>query len=288
MKLYLHIAGSSSKPKRAQPKNENLITFSDMDFTSTIITQDEYSVSKLPGSTNSLSGKTSTDSTRKDHYKHNEGLLKPSQVPEMSAGSSSAGKSQESNKLNGEVVRIDDLRFSELSLASGEEDLKGNGSEINEQVCTGKGSASDTVDIKSSLKSSDSKKLNRSVTWADEITVGNASDLCEYKESGDKTRISVLEMEGNENSYRLASAEALADALMQVSDVVASGKSDVSDAVSEMGLIILPPPQELDGSTPQEDDDNEHNSELIPSKWPSKLGEPNFDLFDSDDSWKAL
>lgn len=76
---------------------------------------------------------------------------------------------------------------------------------------------------KSSLKSSGSKKLCRSVTWADEKTDSSGSgNLCEVKEMGDG--------DGDDDALRFASAEACAMALSQAVEAVASGDSDAADA----------------------------------------------------------
>lgn len=54
--------------------------------------------------------------------------------------------------------------------------------------------------------------------------------------------------------------------------------------VSDAGLIILPPPSELDGAETLEEGDM-LNPEGATIKWPSKPGVPNYDLLESDDSW---
>nr|GEX14093.1 putative RNA polymerase II subunit B1 CTD phosphatase RPAP2 homolog [Tanacetum cinerariifolium] len=84
-----------------------------------------------------------------------------------------------------------------------------------------------------------------------------------------------------DHAFRLASAEACAEALKQAAEAVASGEFYAPDAVSEAGLVILPPSH----------DDNEVVSEgtvdpePAPVKWPQKTGIVEADFLDSDDSW---
>lgn len=54
--------------------------------------------------------------------------------------------------------------------------------------------------------------------------------------------------------------------------------------MSEAGVIILPPPREVDEAEPQENGDAMDTDPSV-LKWPSKPGFPNYDLFDSEDSW---
>lgn len=91
----------------------------------------------------------------------------------------------------------------------------------------GKESASGATALKSSLKTSDSKKATCSVTWADEGSNVDRENLCEFEELKDG--------EGDGDSYRFASAEACAKALSEAAEAVASGKSDASDA----GIVFL-------------------------------------------------
>ena len=54
--------------------------------------------------------------------------------------------------------------------------------------------------------------------------------------------------------------------------------------VSEAGIIILPPPHNMDMEESQVNP-NMLEPEPTPSKWPGKPGVPNYNLFDSEDSW---
>ncbi|PIA60892.1 hypothetical protein AQUCO_00300423v1 [Aquilegia coerulea] len=55
-----------------------------------------------------------------------------------------------------------------------------------------------------------------------------------------------LNVEDDIGSIRLESAEACALALSQAAEAVASGEVDVTNAVSEVGIVILPQPHEID------------------------------------------
>lgn len=54
--------------------------------------------------------------------------------------------------------------------------------------------------------------------------------------------------------------------------------------VSEAGIIILPPPQEMDEVDCQENG-QVLGAESHSQNWPTKPGLPNYNLFDSEDSW---
>ncbi|KAL0364882.1 UNVERIFIED_CONTAM: putative RNA polymerase II subunit B1 CTD phosphatase RPAP2 [Sesamum angustifolium] len=138
----------------------------------------------------------------------------------------------------------------------------------------GKECASGATALKSSLKTSDSKKATRSVTWADAKTDGDGQNLCEFREvKAEKgalvTSHSAVQEVGDE-SYRIASAEACARALSQASEAVASGQHDVSDAVDEAKREEIGDVTDMDP---------------VLLKWPPKPGFSNADLFDSEDSW---
>lgn len=215
--------GSNRKDPKLKREEEGI--FGEMDFMSTIITQDDgYSISK------EASG--GTKNTRKK-TKH-KGRLKISScnVPETT---SSDKESQPS--------------------------------------CSG---------LKSSLKSSLSatSRRNRSVSWADDGE--HNQRLCDFSEKQSSSSSKSIDDDGD-GSFRLASAEACAAALSQAAEAVASGESDAPDAVSEAGLVILPPPHPAD--------ENESVSEgaIDPEpariKWPKKTGITESDFFDSEDSW---
>ncbi|OMP02460.1 hypothetical protein COLO4_11087 [Corchorus olitorius] len=145
-----------------------------------------------------------------------------------------------------------------------------------------------------SRKNEGAKKLNRSVTWADnkEVNDSGNGNLCEVREmesmKGDSEIYGGAADGDEDNMLRYASAEACAMALSKAAEAVASGDSDITDAFSEAGLIILPRPSEVDKEEPMKDVQTlepEPETATAPVKWPSKPGIPSYDLFDTEDSW---
>ncbi|MED6182469.1 hypothetical protein PIB30_028735 [Stylosanthes scabra] len=308
--------------------DKNLI-INDMDFTSTIIMSDEYSVSKaLPGHTD----------TKVDHQiKSTASVEKPKRIGSKKAVTkdgdsiqelSSSFKSglnlsaSEKEKEPCEAVLRPPLDASDktnvvhaVSISERQCDVEKNYSEMapvkkgecsvsvndgastsnldaannEEKVKIEKTAGSSKNKPKSSLKGSGEKKLSRSVTWADEKNNSSGSnDLCQVKEFGDTKHKSDLvddtKVADDEDMFRRTSAEACAMALNQASEAVASGDFDVADAVSEAGLIILPPPQDNVEKETKDNIDMEE-TESVTVKWPQKPGFPEFDVFDNEDSW---
>ncbi|KAK1280831.1 hypothetical protein QJS04_geneDACA004647 [Acorus gramineus] len=130
----------------------------------------------------------------------------------------------------------------------------------------------DKSTLKSSLKTSGTKDPKRSVKWADENKTKNLVE----RESA---------YEDVESSLRLASAEACAAALAQAAEAAASGELDADNAVSEAGLIIVPPPVEPEGKDDNDDDDMDIEMDRGLGKWPKKPVLLDTDVFDTEDSW---
>ncbi|CAA2984254.1 RNA polymerase II subunit B1 CTD phosphatase RPAP2 homolog isoform X1 [Olea europaea subsp. europaea] len=271
-----------SKPNRAEPNKEDII-FNDMNFSSTIITQDEYSISKLPGPRKIVTHMKGEEPKGKVSCEDARDQDSTVQNPDAPMGSMPETKLYKSDKYK---YGDDKLNVSEVSPGTSHPSSKAMKEETDynhEKLST-----ATFTKLKSSLKTSDAKKAIRSVTWADGNARGEGKNLCESRELDDKKEAVVesnfRDTEVGEESFRFSSAEACAKALIQAAEAVASEKSDVSDAVSEAGVIILPPPREVDEAEPQENGDvmDTDPSDL---KWPSKPGFPNYDLFDSEDSW---
>ncbi|KAL3620690.1 hypothetical protein CASFOL_035602 [Castilleja foliolosa] len=130
----------------------------------------------------------------------------------------------------------------------------------------------ETKSKKSSLKTLGSKKAICSVTWADE------------KNDGEGQNPKAEDEEVGEESNRFASAEACALALSQAAEAVASGKSEASDAVSEVGVVILPPQHGVNEGISELHDDVT-DTDPLELKWPPKPGFSEADLLDPEDSW---
>ncbi|KAH0994998.1 hypothetical protein GBA52_018862 [Prunus armeniaca] len=304
-----------SKGKDAKMSSGMDIIFNEMDFMSTIITSDEYSVSKIQPSV----GEPDFETKFKES-KGKVGLNKNDSVK----------KSRQSKRGKNKNVKKDDVCIREVPSTSDASQTVLNGStkEEKEEFIVEKAEQSSEALLRSSLKPSGTKKLNRSVTWADETIDSTGSrnlcevremeqimeysdafssmhkpsvenkvgcsntwfdekidsmkskNICEVREVQDADVLGSLDLQENEI---LESAEACAMALSQAAEAVASGESDVSGAVSGAGIIILPRPDGLDEEEPTEDVDM-----LEPEQaplWPRKPGIPCSDLFDPEDSW---
>ncbi|PIN25766.1 protein-serine/threonine phosphatase [Handroanthus impetiginosus] len=263
-----------SKNRHAQPKTTDILS-SDMNFTSTIITQDEYSISKTVPSTKAKETKG------KGRIEDLNQQGNTQQKPAVPSENFQETRSKEFNKDKN--VTATDGKISILKDTAGPSQ-----SDAIEERHLGKGSASGNNIRKSSLKTSESKKETRSVTWADEKTDGYRQNLSELREIKDKEEAAVsshsADDELGEESNRFTSAEACARALTEAAEAIASGKANVSDAVSEAGVIILPPPHGEDEAKSEENGDAVDTDQPT-LKWPPKPGFSNADLFDSEDSW---
>ncbi|XP_011087530.1 putative RNA polymerase II subunit B1 CTD phosphatase RPAP2 homolog isoform X2 [Sesamum indicum] len=268
---------SSNLKKGARQEQVDILS-SDLNFTSTIITQDEYSISK--------SVPLVKDKESKGKVSINDVNSQGNQMekPDAPLPNVQETKSKKSDKHKHVTKTDDKLSILEAAAGPSQNDLtkEENGHRL------GKECASGATILKSSLKTSDSKKATRSVTWADAKTDGDGQNLCEFREVKDGKGALVTshsaDQEVGDESYRIASAEACARALSQAAEAVATGQHDVSDAVSEAGVIILPPPHEVDEAKHEEIGDVTDTDPVL-LKWPPKPGFSNADLFDSEDSW---
>lgn len=137
--------------------------------------------------------------------------------------------------------------------------------------------ANDTLELKlpkSSLKTSGSKVGSHSVKWADEENL-----LLEDK----KIIPQESSKEDFDSSERFTSAEACATALIQAAESVASGKTEVGEAISEAGILILPQSQSLHDEEEVDDDIYKLEQDIV--KWPKKTVLLDTDMFEVQDSW---
>ncbi|KAL6865353.1 hypothetical protein ACP4OV_016504 [Aristida adscensionis] len=137
--------------------------------------------------------------------------------------------------------------------------------------------------LKSSLKIARTKSGTQSVRWADENgSVLETSKAYESHSDGLKQSD-----EGVDSSLRRASAEACAAALIEAAEAISSGTSEVEDAVSEAGIIILPDTlhqkQYENAKDTGGDDELEIDRGVV--KWPTKTVLLDTDMFEVDDSW---
>lgn len=220
----MHVAGS--KHRLADPNAIDILSH-DMNFTSTIIFQDEYSVSKTvtPVKAKVPKGKLTHKEVR------NPAAASLTNIPEIRSRESD--KLKNANGTNGKAIISEDIASPSQS----------HDTRAIKKLDEGKEPAAGATGLKSSLKTSDSKKGVRSITWADEKTDFDGQNLEEFEEvEGEKgalvTPHSAVEQVGGE-SYRFESAEACAMALSQAAEAVASGQSDESDAGMELGLNLF-------------------------------------------------
>ncbi|GMI74830.1 hypothetical protein HRI_001152300 [Hibiscus trionum] len=266
----------------------------EIDFTSAIIMNNESTSSKNPGSVR-RNQRTKPSSMKdvinqmnftseiimNDEYTVCKDFEEKCMIP----GSSSALRENNSS--------IVELLSTKCVDQSGSDSISAVAEKEND---TDKAVESSEVVLKSSLKSAGAKKLNRSVTWADNKDVGGArkGGVCEVKEMytqrGDSEICTGAEDGDDDNMFRFASAEACAVALTNAAAAVASGDSDVNDAVSQAGIIILPYPLEAEKEEQVKNVDTlepeaESEPEEGPVKWPTKPGIPRSEFFDPEDSW---
>ncbi|GMI88900.1 hypothetical protein HRI_002559300 [Hibiscus trionum] len=270
--------GSLRQGQRTKPGSMKDV-INEMDFTSEIIMNDEYTVSKA------ASGSRQGCSGLKLKGVEGEGVCKDFEEKCLISESSSALGEKDSS-----IVELPSTSYVYQS------DLGTIGTEAEKETHVDEAVASSEGLLKSSLKSAGAKKLNRSVTWADNKNAHNArkGNLCEVKEmdtqKGDSEMCGRAEYGDDDTVLRVASAEACAMALSNAAAAVASGDSDVNDAVSEAGLIILPYQLEADKEEQGKNVDTlepeaESEPEEAPVKWPAKPGIPRSDFFDPEDSW---
>ncbi|XP_078168450.1 putative RNA polymerase II subunit B1 CTD phosphatase RPAP2 homolog [Carex rostrata] len=226
----------------------------EMDFQSEIIFGDEmhdFSSFKTKDISDQISNKLESIvlGENKSNKKTNKGNKSLSKLPQPKAEKKLTSSAQRNCKS-----------------ASGEEHSQQNG-----------------LKLKSSLKkegsSSGPRTQNQSVRWANE-------ERSNAKESSEKSDVLPGE-DAAVRSLRFASAEACAEALSHAADVGASsGNSQVEDAVSEAGIVILPQSSygtEEEHQENREGDMQEIEREVV--KWPQKPVLLETDEFEVDDSW---
>ncbi|XP_057539738.1 putative RNA polymerase II subunit B1 CTD phosphatase RPAP2 homolog [Amaranthus tricolor] len=270
-----------SNRKKCSSKKGSDSFFGHADFMSTIITQDEYSVSKLPSiqvvDPNQISQEFSEKLDLVDAKRQLNCSVEPvcysQNGPEKSTDTRIGNSADQINSL------------SKVPLHRSYNDASSSSKHEKDESHTVKLVPSVQLKGKSSLRTSGARKAARSVTWADEKPYGNAGgNLCEFKDfentkEGPSTSRS-KDAAGDDDLQRFASAEACAMALIQAAEAVASGQSDAYDAVSEAGIMVLP--QADEGECSAKDDVVE---DLAPEKWPKKPGDLSSDIFDNDSSW---
>lgn len=198
-----------------------------MDIVSTIITKNEYSISK---SSKDLKNTTS-------HLKSKECKEIAEAGDQLSMLENSTPSRQKDSQSKGRrsrvIIKDQPDTLPSVPSQSGSKSTAVEGKEEqNAESATQLGHTR----LKSSLKHSGGEKVPRSVTWADEKMDGAESrDLCEVselevKKEGPTGLGGVIDNRDDNNADRFASAEACAMALSQAAEAIASGETDVTDA----------------------------------------------------------
>ncbi|TYI16176.1 hypothetical protein ES332_A08G236600v1 [Gossypium tomentosum] len=219
-------AFDSSSSKLGNSKGDSFVK-NKIDFTSAVIMNNEYTISESPGS------------------------LRQSQRAKPSSMKNVINEMD----FTSEIIMNDEYTVSKtppVSVQGSSSALREKDSSIVELPSTKYVYQSGLDTVSAEAESARAKKLNRSVTWADNKDVDNArkGSLCEVKETdtqkGDSEICGRTDDGDDDNMLRFASAKVCAMALRKAAAAVASGDSDVNDVVSEAGLIILPHALEAD------------------------------------------
>ena len=203
---------------------------------STIITKDEYSVSKVPpGSTKTASYTKSKEPKGKVSCEDSEDQVTIFEKPFLTTKNDSERKSRVSRGEKSKIVSKDN--HSILKVPSANPCATGpnaSTAEAEEEVHVEKAAKSNGTLLKSCLKPSGRKKPSCSVTWADEkvdgIGFGNLFEVRGMENKKFPETLGGTDVGDDEKMLWFESAEACAIALSQAAEAVASGESDATDA----------------------------------------------------------
>ncbi|GAB4851106.1 hypothetical protein Ancab_030400 [Ancistrocladus abbreviatus] len=286
MPLQSKALKKGSKQQKSGPIKGKDAILNDVDFMSTIITQDECSISEAPvvpvetvpkQKSKGSKGKLNRKDPRVQSTMLTESRASHPKLELMNSDAAQSGSVKPDKPLAKESLHHNQNGHCENGVDPMDEIHAGNAIQLSKTL------------IKSSIKSSGMRKAGCTVSWADKKNNGVAGrDLCEFQElkntkEGSET-LNSIEAEDDSDLDRRASAKACAMALNQAAEAVASGLSDVTDAVSDAGIILLPRQHDTNGRKCL-DEASTLEAESDPVKWPRKPGLSNGDLFDSEDSW---
>lgn len=194
--------------------------FDEMGCASSVTTTDEYgveySVSKEPP--------CSVEDASSCHLKGLQALDGKNALLGSSSGSYTKGSRKNPEYFGKKIVSVE---YHANSCEDAEEILT---AESYKGLKAQDGCSSSKTITKSCLKNSGSKKINRSVTWADQND--GHGDLCEVRNNDINAglNLSSINTEDVNSVSRLALAEACAKALSQAAEAVSSGDSDAIGA----------------------------------------------------------
>ncbi|XP_047342256.1 putative RNA polymerase II subunit B1 CTD phosphatase RPAP2 homolog [Impatiens glandulifera] len=256
---------TSEESTMSKPTRTSSQLFNELDFVTAPISSDEYTISKLSPSSSSqmieqkakLKGGRKGKTAKKEM--ENEFTLLDNQSGSMLDGRETFSKEPKQEKHFTSDPQL--------------EIVSANISGVKEEYDDVKATSSSVAALKSCLKSAGVNKASQSVRWDESIGNSNQPKVQEFqnvKESSENVMSSSGEV--NDDELRRASAEACARALTEAATAISSGEIDVSDALSEAGIIVLPYPDTIE-------------PEQEPTKLLKKPGVPNYNLFESEDSW---
>ena len=205
----------------------------EMDFFSTIITEDEYNISKsCEDFKDTTSRAKSKEPKEKANIRDQLSVLEKSVLPIQN---DSESKLRVSKGTRSRVTIKDEVSTPEVPSLPSQSCSELNDVKDKEEYHAENAAQLGHSKPKSSLKPSGGKKVTRSVTWADEkMDSADSRDLCEVRELDGKKEgpsgLGGMDVGEDDNALRLASAEACAIALSQAAEAIASGETDTTDA----------------------------------------------------------
>lgn len=169
----------------------------------------------------------------------------------------------------------------------------------------------EVIKLRSSLKTQGVKQLKRSVTWADEKELEQSDHIeaLEKRNLDNSNNSSIVASpslestsqsdtvgkdaeslesvraelnEENVKAFRLESAEAFAKALTEAANAVASGEVDANEAVSKVGICIVPGTYDQEPETVQNDVETLDSTQPIWASLPPAVDE---EAYDARDCW---
>lgn len=169
----------------------------------------------------------------------------------------------------------------------------------------------EVIKLRSALKTQAVKQLKRSVTWADEKELEQSDHIeaLEKRNLDNSNNSSIVASpslestsqsdtvgkdaenlesvraelnEENVKAFRLESAEAFAKALTEAANAVASGEVDANEAVSKVGICIVPGTYDQEPETVQNDVETLDSTQPIWASLPPAVDE---EAYDARDCW---
>lgn len=169
----------------------------------------------------------------------------------------------------------------------------------------------EVIKLRSALKTQAVKQLKRSVTWADEKELEQSDHIeaLEKRNWDNSNKSSIVASpslestsqsdtvgkdaenlesvraelnEENVKAFRLESAEAFAKALTEAANAVASGEVDANEAVSKVGICIVPGTYDQEPETVQNDVEKLDSTQPIWASLPPAVDE---EAYDARDCW---